>query len=44
MQRRWRKNNLIHNIDVGREEFPAYNSYANPETGSGANTDKIINS
>lgn len=32
---------LIHNIDVGRSEFPAYHSYARPGFGSGANIDEI---
>jgi N-sulfoglucosamine sulfohydrolase len=32
---------LIHNIDVGRNIFPAYAAYVNPDFASGANEDEI---
>lgn len=32
---------LIHNIDVGRSEFPIYQSYTNPQFHSGTNQDEI---
>lgn len=32
---------LIHNIDVGRSDFPAYHAYADPDFGSGTNQDEI---
>ncbi|EPR66594.1 Arylsulfatase [Cyclobacterium qasimii M12-11B] len=32
---------LIHNIDVGRGEFPAFTAYANPDFGSGATIEEI---
>jgi N-sulfoglucosamine sulfohydrolase len=32
---------IIHNIDVGREEFPAYTAYLNPNFASGANIEEI---
>lgn len=32
---------LIHTIDVGREEFPAYTAYTDPDFATGANQDEI---
>ena len=32
---------LIHNIDVGRGEFPAFTAYADPDFGSGATIEEI---
>ncbi|GAA5219995.1 sulfatase family protein [Membranihabitans marinus] len=36
-----RRYKLIHNIDVGRQDFPAYHTYASEKFYSGANYDEI---
>jgi N-sulfoglucosamine sulfohydrolase len=39
---RGKRYKLIHNIDVGRADFPAFHAYADPDFGSGATEEEIM--